>query len=119
MPVAKRLPHKLGMVLPSRNREGKALSAVTMSKVGARVRAWFAAELGADTEERKRLHGRYSAARGRVIVETVSEIWSYCTGDQFRTKKAGLVRLAEWVCREARQEAIGILVDGGMELVTV
>jgi hypothetical protein len=28
-----------------------------------------------------------------------------------------LVRLAEWIAKEGHQEAVGILVDSGMELV--
>jgi len=50
-------------------------------------------------------------------VEEVEEIWVFCSTADFRKHKRGLVRLAEWVWKKADQQAVAILVDGGMELV--
>jgi hypothetical protein len=68
------------------------------------------------TRMRPRLRGRWGSGTG-VIVEEVEEIWTYCTAGDFRKQGAGLVHLAEWVAAEAKQEAVAILVDSGMELV--
>lgn len=65
---------------------------------------------------RARLRGRWSTGVG-VTTEEVEEVWTYCTRADFRKHKPGLVRLAEWVAMEGRQEAVAILVDSGMELV--
>jgi len=65
---------------------------------------------------RPRLRGRWGSAAG-VTVEQVEEVWTYCAAADFRKHKPGLVHLAEWVATEADQEAVAILVDGGMELV--
>lgn len=65
---------------------------------------------------RTRLRGRWGAGVG-VTVEEIEEVWAYCTAADFRKHKPGLVRLAEWVAKEGDQEAVGVLVDSGMELV--
>lgn len=65
---------------------------------------------------RPRLRGRWGSGSG-VTVEEVEEIWTYCSSSDFRNHKPGLVQLAEWVATSADQEAIAILVDGGLELV--
>jgi hypothetical protein len=52
-----------------------------------------------------------------VTVEEIAEVWSYSTAADFRKHKPSLVHLAEWVATEADQEAVAILVDGGMQLV--
>ena len=116
MPVVDRLPHRLGLILPSRDRRGRALSARTRQLLRKAVRAWFANTFSGSTEERSRLRGRWRAGAG-VTVEEVEELWIYCTADDFRTHKAGLVHVAEWVATESDQEAVAILVDSGMELV--
>lgn len=85
-----------------------------------RVQAWFARAFCGSTEDRlqirPRLRGRWAAGRG-VTVEEVEEIWVYCGDAEFRRHKPDLIRLAEWVWKRADQEAVAILVDGGMELV--
>jgi hypothetical protein len=50
-------------------------------------------------------------------VEQVEEVWVYCSATEFRKHRAGLFQLAEWVWKKADQQAVAILVDGGMELV--
>jgi hypothetical protein len=50
-------------------------------------------------------------------VEEVEELWVFCGTTEFRRHKPSLVQLAEWVWTRADQEAVAILVDGGMELV--
>lgn len=52
-----------------------------------------------------------------ITVEEVEEVWTYRTAADFRRHKSDLVRLAERIAMEGDQEAIAILVDGGMELV--
>ena len=116
MPVVDRLPHRLGLILPSRDRRGRALPARTRRLLRKAVRDWFASAFSGSTEERSRLRGRWRAGAG-VTVEEVEELWIYCTADDFRTHKPGLVHVAEWVATEGDQEAVAILVDSGMELV--
>ncbi len=65
---------------------------------------------------RSRLRGRWRSSQG-VTVEEVEEIWVYCGAAAFRKQKPGLEELAEQVAATAGQEAIAILVDGGMEIV--
>ena len=65
---------------------------------------------------RPRLRGRWGPGTG-VTVEEVEEVWSYCTAADFRKHKPGLVRLAEWLATTADQDAVAILVGGGIELV--
>jgi hypothetical protein len=67
---------------------------------------------------RPRLRGRWGGGPG-MTVEEVEEVWAYCTAGDLRRHKAGLVQLAEWVAAKADQEAVAILVDSGMELVTL
>lgn len=84
------------------------------------VANWFGRAFPGSTEDRMqmrpRLRGRWGSAGG-VTVEEVEEVWTYCTTADFHRYKPGLVHLAEWVAREADQEAVAILVDSGMELV--
>lgn len=81
---------------------------------------WFDRTFPGSTEDRMqmrpRLRGRWGSGSG-VTVEEVEEIWTYCNSADFRKHKPGLVQLAEWVVASADQEAIAILVDGGLELV--
>jgi hypothetical protein len=65
---------------------------------------------------RPRLRGRWSSGTG-VTVEEVEEIWVYCSSSDKRRHAPGLVRLAEWLAAKAKQDAVAILIDGGMELV--
>lgn len=116
MPVVKRLPHKLGIVLPSKDRDGKPLGKNLMKRIRARALRWFK-ELGGSTEERRDRRGTYVAAKGQVIQERVTYVWTFCTTAQFRQSRRELVDLAEAICRDARQQAVGILVDEGMELI--
>jgi len=116
LPVVKRLPHKLGIVLPSKDRDGKPLGRNLMKRIRARTLRWFK-DFGGSTEERRDLRGTYVAAKGQVIQERVTYVWTFCTTAQFRQSRRELVDLAEAICRDARQQAVGILVDEGMELV--
>jgi hypothetical protein len=120
MPIVGRLPHRLGIILPSRDRQGRRLSAATLRAIHAAVVDWFGEAFPGSTADRMqmrpRLRGRWGSGAG-VSVEEVEEVWTYCTAADFRKQKPGLVRLAEWVAAEADQEAMAILVDTGMELV--
>jgi hypothetical protein len=120
MPIVGRLPHRLGIILPSRDRRGRRLSAGTRREIRRMVANWFGRAFPGSTEDRlqmrPRLRGRWGSGAG-VTVEEVDEIWVYCTVADFREQKPGLVHLAEWVAAEANQEAVAILVDSGMELV--
>lgn len=120
MPVVSRLPRRLGIILPSLTRGGRPLSPALRGQVRKRVQEWFARAFTGSTEDRlqvrPRLRGRWGTGSG-VTVEEVEEIWVFCSTTEFRKHKWGLVRLAEWVWRKADQEAVAILVDGGMELV--
>ena len=120
MPVVGRLPRRLGIILPSLARDGRPLSAVSRGEIRTRVQQWFAAAFTGSTEDRlqvrPRLRGRWGAGSG-VSVEEVEEIWVFCSTTELRRHKSGLVDLAEWVWERADQDAVAILVDGGMELV--
>ncbi|MBI4521509.1 MAG: hypothetical protein HY701_11785 [Gemmatimonadetes bacterium] len=120
MPVISRLRHRLGMILPSRDRRGRRLTAKTRRVIREVVADWFGHAFPASTEDRMqirtRLRGRWGAGAG-VTVEEVEEVWAYCTAVDFRKHKPELVRLAEWVAQEGDQEAVAGLIDGGMELV--
>jgi len=120
MPIIGHLPHRLGIIVPSRGRDGKRLPESIRRAVRQRVQDWFAEAFPGSTEDRMqirpRLRGRWGAGPG-VTVEEVDEVWVYCTAVEFRKHKAALVQLAEWVAGKADQEAIAILVDGGMEIV--
>ena len=56
------------------------------------------------------------ALRLGVTVEEVDEVSTLCSAVEFRKHKPELVQLAEWVAKEADQDPVAILVDGGMEL---
>jgi hypothetical protein len=120
VPIIGRLPHRLGVILPSRDRRGRRLPAQTRGAIREAVADWFSRTFPGSTEDRMqmrpRLRGRWRTGSG-VTVEEVEEVWTYCTAADFRKHKAGLVRLAERIATEGNQEAIAILVDGGMELV--
>lgn len=120
LPIVGRLPHRLGIILPSRDRRGRRLPTETQRVIRGAVADWFGRAFPGRTENsmqmRPRLRGRWGSAAG-VTVEEVEEVWTYCTAADFRKHKPGLVRLAERVATEAGQEAVAILVDGGMELV--
>jgi hypothetical protein len=119
LPIIGRLPHRLG-ILPSRDRRGRLLPAQVRRALREVVADWFARAFPGSTEDRMqvrpRLRGRWGVGTG-VTVEEVEEVWAYCTAAEFRKHKVGLVRLAERVATEGDQEAVAILVDGGMELV--
>lgn len=120
MPVVRRLPHRLGIILPSRDRRGRRLPAEARRVIRDMVSDWFGRAFPGSTEDRvqirPRLRGRWRAG-ARVTVEQVEEVWTYCTAADFRRHKPDLVRLAERIAADADQEAIAILVDRGMELV--
>jgi hypothetical protein len=120
VPVVRRLPRRLGIILPSRDRHGRLLSAKTRRVIREAVADWFGRAFPGSTEDRMqirpRLRGRWSSSVG-VTVEEIGEVWVYCTAADFRKHKPDLVRLAERVANEGDQEAVAILVDGGMELV--
>lgn len=120
MPVIGRLPHRLGIILPSRDRRGRRLPAHIREEIRQMVAAWFGGAFPGNTEDRlqirPRLRGRWGAG-SEVTVEEVEEVWTYCSTADFRKSKPGLVHLAERVATRASQEAIAILVDSGMELV--
>jgi hypothetical protein len=96
------------------------LSAKTRQVIREAVADWFGRAFPGSTEDRMqmrgRLRGRWGSGIG-VTVEEIEEVWAYCTAADFRKHKADLVRLAERVAHEGEQEAVAILVDGGMELV--
>lgn len=62
------------------------------------------------------MRGRWHSDSG-VTVENVDEVWTFCSAAEFRKRKPELVQLAEWLAAEADQDAVAILIDGGMELV--
>jgi hypothetical protein len=120
MPISARLPHRLGIILPSRDRRGRRLSARVRQGVRKIVFKWFAERFPGSTEDRMqmrpRLRGRWGSDAG-VTVEEVEEIWTYCSAADFHKQRPGLVELAELITEKADQEAIAILVDNGMEIV--
>jgi hypothetical protein len=120
VPVIRRLPHRLGIILPSRDRRGRRLPAKARHAIRRVIADWFGRAFPGSTEDRMqmrpRLRGRWGEGAG-VTVEEVEEVWTYCTATDFRKHRPGLVRLAEWVANEGDQEAVAILVDSGMELV--
>jgi hypothetical protein len=120
VPVVGRLPRRLGIILPSLSQGGRPLSPAVREQVRKRVQEWFAQAFTGSTEDRlqlrPRLRGRWGTGSG-VTVEQVEEIWVFCSVAEFRKHKPGLIRLAEWVWAKADQQAVAILVDGGMELV--
>ena len=120
MPVVGRLPHRVGIILPSRDRQGLLLPQRTRDGMRQMVAEWFSRAFPGSTEDRMqirpRLRGRWGEGAG-VTVEDVEEIWTYCTAVDFRKHKPGLIDLAERVVVEGNQEAVAILVDSGMEIV--
>lgn len=120
MPVIGRLPHRLGIVLPSRDRHSRRLTAKTRQAIREEVDDWFDHAFSGSSEDRlqirPRLRGRWGPG-ARVTVEEVEEVWTYCTAVNFRRHKPGLIRLAERIAAKGDQEAVAILVDSGMELV--
>ncbi len=96
------------------------LPARTKRSVKEAAQDWFDRTFPGSTQDRMqmrpRLRDRWVSGSG-VTVEEVEEIWTYCSSADFRKHKPGLVQLAEWVVASADQEAIAILVDGGLELV--
>lgn len=120
MPVVGRLPHRIGIILPSRDRHGLLLSDRTRETIRQMVAEWFSRAFPGRTEDRMqirpRLRGRWGSGAG-VTVEEVEEVWTYCTAADFRKHKPGLIQVAERVVAQGDQEAVAILVNSGMELV--
>src|SRR2546426_2377716 len=119
MPIVGTLRHRLGIMLPSRDRKGRLLPAVTRRVIRAAVADWFGETFPGSTEDRMqirpRLRGRWGSGAG-VSVEEVEEVWTYCAAADFRKQKPGLVGLAEWIATEASQQPVAILVDSGVGL---
>jgi hypothetical protein len=120
MPVTLRLPRRLGILLPSLDRDGVPIDARTRLRVRSRVLSWFSRAFPGSTEDRvqirPRLRGRWGSG-ATVTVEKIEEIWSYCTAAELARLKPSLVRLAESICQEADQDAVALLIDTGMEIV--
>ena len=121
MPVVKRLPHRLGIVIPSRDRRGRPLAAALRREIDKAVSGWFTTNFGGETAERigrrDRLLGRFQVAPGQVVVEAVKELWAQCTAREFVMNRPRLVRLAEWVCQRGDQVVVAIFLDVEMQLV--
>jgi hypothetical protein len=107
VPVVGRLPHRLGIILPSRDRQGRRLGAKMRARLRRRVADWFGEAFPGNTEDRMqirpRLRGRWGVGPG-VTVEEVEEVWSFCSAAELHEHKPGLVQLAEWVAREGDQQ---------------
>jgi len=120
MPIVERLPRRLGIILPTRDRRGRKLPARKRAAIRQAVEEWFGRSFRGSTEDRMqirpRLRGRWRSDSG-VTVEEVEEVWSFCSAAELRKRKPELVQLAEWVATEAEQDAVAILVDLGIELV--
>lgn len=121
VPIVKRLPHRLGIILPSRDRRARPLSGTVQQEIDRGVSAWFARAIGGSTEERigrrDRMIGRFQVKEGRVIVEAVKEVWAQCSHAEFRKHRSHLIALAEWVCHRGDQVVVAVLIDGEMQLV--
>jgi hypothetical protein len=65
---------------------------------------------------RPRLRGYWESGRS-ITVEEIEEIWAYCTAAEAKRHEPRLVRLAEWICETADQDAVAILIDAGMQIV--
>jgi hypothetical protein len=120
MPIVGRLPHRLGIILPSRDRRGRRLPAATRRVIRAAVTDWFGRAFPGSTEDRMqmrpRLRGRWSSGIG-VTVEEIEEILDLLHHRRFpraetRPRAPGRVGRGG-----SQQEAVAILVDNGMELV--
>ncbi|MCI0658111.1 MAG: hypothetical protein L0170_13755 [Acidobacteria bacterium] len=121
MPVVTRLPRRLGIILPSR--EPARPTAIGIVPARNPPGSTGLVHSRVPRQHRGPLPDAPAPARPlelghRLTVEEVDEVWAYCTTAAFRKHRAGLVRLAEWVAVEGDQEAVAILVDNGMELVT-
>jgi hypothetical protein len=120
MPVIADLPRRLGIVIPSRDRNGTLLRVQVIHKVRKKVTQWFADAFEGSTGDRMqmrpRLRGRWGKGTG-ITQETVEEIWAYCSAAESRKYRPSLISLAEWVCDVADQHVVAVLIDGGMKLV--
>lgn len=120
MPIAARLPHRLGIILPSRDRSGARLGSRTRRAVRERVGAWFSAAFPGRTSDRMQMRPRlrgYWESDKSITIEEIEEIWVYCTKVEARRHEPRLVALAEWICETADQDAVAILIDAGMQIV--
>lgn len=120
MPVVARLAHRVGIILPSRDRHGLLLTQRRREGMRQMVAEWFSRSFPGSTEDRMqirpRLRGRWGEGAG-ITVEDVEEIWTYCSAADFRKHRLGLIHLAEQVVLEGNQEAVALLVGSGMEIV--
>ena len=121
MPIVRRLPHRLGIMVPSRDRHGHPVPKAVRAEIERVVAEWFSKAFGGSTEERvghrDRLIGRFEVKPGKVVVETVKEVWAQCTRREFERHRLRLARLAEWVCSHGDQAVVAITVDREMRLV--
>ena len=74
---------------------------------------WFG---GATAEES---NGYWNASNGETVFERVTRVWAYCTTNQLEDHIIQVYEWAQTICRELRQEAVSVVVNGQMHLIGV
>ena len=74
MPVISRLRHRLGIILPSRDRRGGRLTAKTRRVIREVVADWFGHAFPGSTEDRMQIRTRLRGRWGTGVGVTVEEI---------------------------------------------
>ncbi len=107
------LSSKVGIGIPTTTDvDNPADTASYVEETGKQFCKWFG---GATVEK---THGGYVTTEGKLVLEPIFWVISYCTTLQLESFLKQVLELAEAICRELRQESVAVIINNRMVLVT-